>query len=71
LGSIGSDTTLCGSDVAGINMIAIQALEKRTAEYRDQVSELKNENMALKSELTQMKARMIKLCEKSELTKLR
>jgi hypothetical protein len=31
-GTIGSDTTLCGSDVSGINMIGIKALEKRTAE---------------------------------------
>jgi hypothetical protein len=35
LGTIGTQTTLCGSDVAGINMIAIQALEKRTAEIKD------------------------------------
>ncbi|MCP4091770.1 MAG: hypothetical protein GY746_18550, partial [Gammaproteobacteria bacterium] len=32
IGTVGNDTTLTGSDVAGINMIAVKALEKRTAE---------------------------------------
>ena len=40
IGIIGNDTTLTGSDVSGINMIAIQALEKRTQEFNDQSEEV-------------------------------
>lgn len=47
LGTIGNETSLCGSDVSGINMIAIQALEKRTQEVKD----LKQEIIDLKERL--------------------
>jgi len=40
IGTVGTDTTLCGSDVTGINMIAIQALEKRTAELKEKTEQL-------------------------------
>jgi hypothetical protein len=43
-GTIGNDTTINQADFDGINLIAIQALEKRTAE-------LQKENIALKKEL--------------------
>lgn len=35
-----SDTTITTSDIDGINMLAIQALEKRTAELKEKTSEL-------------------------------
>ena len=77
LGTIGSDTTLCGSDVVGINMIAIQALEKRTAEEKLRISKFEemNEKMAavnarvilenekLKAELDQLKSIVTNLCQ--------
>ncbi|MGB4775694.1 MAG: tail fiber domain-containing protein [Daejeonella sp.] len=47
-GSIGNDTTINQADFDGINLVAIQALEKRT-------TELKAENMALKQELLAQK----------------
>jgi hypothetical protein len=34
LGQIGSETTINSGDIAGILMIAVQALEKRTAELK-------------------------------------
>jgi trimeric autotransporter adhesin len=51
MGVIGSDTTLCGSDVNGINMIAIQALEKQTAELKKENAELQKENAEMKARL--------------------
>jgi hypothetical protein len=44
VGQIGSDTTINSGDLAGILMIAVQALEKRTAELKQkeaQIAELK------------------------------
>lgn len=32
IGQVGNDTTICSGDLAGICLIAIQALEKRTDE---------------------------------------
>lgn len=46
-GTIGNDTTINQADFEGINLIAIQALEKRTAE-------LKKENEQLKQELSKV-----------------
>jgi len=40
IGSIGSETTICATDINGINMIAIQALETRTAELKIKINEL-------------------------------
>jgi hypothetical protein len=64
VGNIGSDTTLTGSDVNGINMIAIQALEKRTTQLkeklseieilRDQLTQLRQENQTMKAELVSL-----------------
>ena len=44
VGQIGSETTINSGDLAGILMIAVQALEKRTAELKQkeaQIAELK------------------------------
>ncbi len=54
IGQVGSDTTLCGSDVNGINMVAIQALEKRTRELKAENEQLKAEMDDLKSKFAQM-----------------
>ena len=54
LGTIGCDTLINQQDFLGINLIAIQALVKRT-------DELNGENAVLKSELRELKARMEKL----------
>lgn len=85
LGTIGSDTTLCGSDVVGINMIAIQALEKRTAEQREEMVRLNTvneeirkgnaqilaENKKLRDELAQLKSLVAGLIEDRENPELR
>jgi hypothetical protein len=52
-GTIGSPTTLTSSDVAGILMSAVQALEKRTVELGQTVKTLKEENAQLKARLEQ------------------
>jgi hypothetical protein len=54
LGAIGTPTTLNSGDEAGILMIAIKALEKRTAEQAqalEMLDTLKFENAALKARL--------------------
>jgi prefoldin subunit 5 len=40
LGQIGSETTINSGDMAGILMIAVQALEKRTAELRQKQAQI-------------------------------
>jgi hypothetical protein len=41
LDGIGADTTINSMDIDGVNMIAIQALEKRTKEQAEEIKELK------------------------------
>ena len=48
IGTIGNDTTINQSDFDGINLIAIQALEKRTQELQEAVSELQQLKLELK-----------------------
>ncbi len=58
IGTIGNDTTINSADFAGINLIAIQALEKRTEELNKAVNELKekqNELTALKANYTELR----------------
>ena len=40
VGQIGSETTINSGDLAGILMIAVQALEKRTAELKQKEAEI-------------------------------
>jgi hypothetical protein len=54
IGVIGNDTTIASADFDGVNLIAIQALEKRT-------QDLQKENTDLKSKLTTMEVRLQKL----------
>ncbi len=54
IGQIGNDTTICSGDLAGISLIAIQALERRGARIdalEKQISALQAENSRLKSAL--------------------
>jgi hypothetical protein len=53
-GTIGDDTTINQADFDGINLIAIQALEKRTTELRKGNDELKKEINGLKQTVEQL-----------------
>jgi trimeric autotransporter adhesin len=53
LGQIGSETTINSGDLAGILMIAVQALEKRTAELKQKEAQL----AVLESKLEELKAK--------------
>ena len=53
LGQIGSDTTINSGDLAGILMIAVQALEKRTAELKQKEAQL----AVLESKVEELKAK--------------
>ncbi|MBN1781060.1 tail fiber domain-containing protein [bacterium] len=64
MGTVGSDTTLCGSDVDGINMIAIQALEKRTAEQFNEIGELRTMVSVLQKENAVLKTMIDDLYQK-------
>ncbi|MBN1782240.1 hypothetical protein JW948_13995 [bacterium] len=66
IGTCGTDTTICASDIDGINMIAIQALEKRTAEYRDRICMLEQENEFYKTEINRLNSFVTDLYEKIE-----
>ena len=63
-GTVGNETTICTSDMAGINMMAIQELDKRSAVDRIKISELEKTNEQLRSELAQLKVIVTNLCEK-------
>jgi Chaperone of endosialidase/Head domain of trimeric autotransporter adhesin len=54
-GTIGNDTTINSADFAGVSFVAIQALEKRTAEYKKEVDELKTENTTFRTLLLQLR----------------
>lgn len=47
IGIIGNDTTIASADFDGINLIAIQALEKRTKEQEIRIIELEKQNQEL------------------------
>jgi hypothetical protein len=53
LGQIGSETTINSGDIAGILMIAVQALEKRTAELKHKQAQI----AVLESEVKDLKAK--------------
>ena len=52
-----SDTTITTTDIDGINILAIQALEKRTAELNLRLNELE----ILKTELSETKGQLVKM----------
>jgi|GEM_PF-532240 len=49
-GTIGSDTTISSADFDAVNLIAIQALEKRTKKLLEESASLKAENALLKEQ---------------------
>jgi hypothetical protein len=53
LGQIGSETTINSGDLAGILMIAVQALEKRTAELKQKEAQM----AVLESKVEELKAK--------------
>jgi hypothetical protein len=54
VGQIGSETTINSGDMAGILMIAVQALEKRTAELKQKEAQI----AVLQSEVKDLKAKL-------------
>lgn len=60
IGICGDSTTINSGDMAGIMMIAVQTLEKRTAE----IEKMKTENAELKATMTSLQAQIVALREK-------
>ncbi|MEP6676457.1 MAG: tail fiber domain-containing protein [Ferruginibacter sp.] len=58
LGTIGCDTLINQQDLIGVDLIAVQALEKRTAVLNSENRELKNEVAALKRRLDKMEKKL-------------
>lgn len=54
-GKIGNDTTISSADIDGVNMIAIQALIKRTAQLQEENKLLVEKNNSLTTQLQQIK----------------
>ena len=63
VGKIGSDTLINSADMAGVMMISIQALEKRTAE----IKQLQKENMALQQQVTMLSLSLAQIKKQIEL----
>src|SRR5262249_54501966 len=63
IGKIGTDTTINSGDIAGILMIAVQALEKRTEELKQKDAQI----AALKSEVEELKETVAARLEALEL----
>jgi hypothetical protein len=53
VGQIGSETTINSGDMAGILMIAVQALERRTAELKQKEAQI----AMLESQVEELKAK--------------
>lgn len=58
IGTIGNDTTIASADMDGVNLIAIQALEKRTHELQQQNDALESQNLQLRAALETLKSRV-------------
>src|SRR5262249_19567083 len=61
IGTIGSPTSLTSGDVAGILMSAVQAMEKRTTELRQETERLQQAVGAFKAENAELKAQLGRL----------
>jgi hypothetical protein len=57
-GTIGNDTTINQADFDGVNLIAIQALEKRTSELNTKNQNLQKEILQFKTENEQLKEKL-------------
>lgn len=51
-----SETTITTIDIDGVNLLAVQALEKRTADLQDEVTSLKEQNAILLERLLELEA---------------
>ena len=72
IGTIGNDTTIASADFDGVNLIAIQALEKRTKQLQKKIDALEQQNsqlQAIVAELNQTVAQNEDL--KTELSQLK
>jgi hypothetical protein len=58
IGTIGTPTTINSGDLAGVLMIAAQALEKRTVEQTKRIDALTAENTELKTRLETLERRI-------------
>jgi hypothetical protein len=58
IGTIGNSTTINSGDIEGILMVAVQALEKRTGEFRQENEALKAENAELKARLEAIESKL-------------
>ena len=59
LGTIGTPTTITSGDVEGVLMIAVQALEQRTAEQSEEIDALRSDNTTLKARIEDLE-RLVK-----------
>ena len=67
VGTIGNDTTLASADVDGVLCIAVQALEKRTAEQRVEIENLKQKNAELTARLSSFHDLQVRLASLEKL----
>ena len=61
VGTVGTPTTINSGDLAGILMIAVQALEKRT----DEVAEIKAQNADLRTQIEELRNLVDRLLEEN------
>jgi hypothetical protein len=66
IGTIGNDTTLSSADIDGVLCLAVQALEKRTAESQETVVELKAHLMHKDQEISQLREQLLEQRHESE-----
>src|SRR6185295_5868729 len=59
-GTIGNDTTINQADFDGVNLIAIQALEKRTIVLNEENAKLKMQNAKLEGDMVELKTSLQK-----------
>jgi hypothetical protein len=60
-GTVGNDTTINQADFDGVNLIAIQALEKRTSLLKQENGILEEENKKLQTEVDELSTRLKKM----------
>ncbi len=63
-GTIGNDTTISSSDFDGVNLIAIQALEKRTADLKAENAKLKTDKEQLETKLSVLEAQVTDMVQR-------
>jgi hypothetical protein len=56
IGTVGTEMTICASDITGINMIAVQALEKRTKDLQAKNDNLQKRVEVLESIILELRA---------------